>query len=71
MYLRTLKRCACPGKLKLADVSPVNKKENHLLVKSFRTMNVLPAFTKVFKRLMQNQLNEHINQFQSPFSMWL
>ena len=67
MYLNILKNCAYPGKLKLADVSPVSKKENHLLAKNYRTINVLPAFTKVFKRLMQIQLNEHISQFQSPF----
>ena len=30
-------------------------------------MSVLPRITKIFERLMQSQLNEHINQFLSPF----
>ena len=30
-------------------------------------MSVLPTVTKIFKRLMQSQLNEHINHFLSPF----
>ena len=30
-------------------------------------MSVLPTVTKIFERLMQSQLNEHTNQFLSPF----
>ena len=63
-----LKDCANPGKIKLADVSPVCKKENPLLVKSYRPV---PTVTIIFERLMQSQFNEHINQFLSPFFMWL
>ena len=63
-----LKDCANPSKIKLADVSPVCKKENPLLVKSYRPV---PTVTIIFERLMQSQLNEHINQFLSPFFMWL
>ena len=59
--------CVFPNKLKLADVSPVFKKENPLLTKNYRPVSVLPTVSKVFERLMQKQLNEHINQFLSPF----
>ena len=58
-----LKDCAYPEKLKLADVSPVYKKENLLLVKNYRAVSVLLTVTKIFERLMRSQLNEHINQF--------
>ena len=30
-------------------------------------MSVLATVTKIFETLLQNQLNEHINQFLSPF----
>ena len=30
-------------------------------------MSVLATATKIFERLMQNQLNKHISQFLSPF----
>ena len=30
-------------------------------------MSVLPTVTKIFQRLMQSQLSEHIDQFLSPF----
>ena len=61
-----LKDCTYPDKLKLADISPVYKKENPLLAKNYRPVSVLPTVTKIFERLMQSQLNEHINQFLSP-----
>ena len=61
------KDCTYPDKLKLADVSPVCKKENPLLTKNYKPVNVLPTVTEIFERLMQSQLNEHINQFLSPF----
>ena len=58
-----LKDCTFPEKLKLADVSPVYKKENLLLAKNYRAVSVLLTVTKIFERLMRSQLNEHINQF--------
>ena len=62
-----LSDCLYPSKLKLADVSPVFKKDNPLLAKNYRPVSVLPTVTKIFERLMWKQLNEHINQFFSPF----
>ena len=53
--------------MKLADVSPVFKKDNPLLAKNYRPVSVLPTVTKIFERLMRKQVNEHINQFLSPF----
>ena len=58
-----LKDCPFPEKLKLADVSPVYKKENLLLAKNYRAVSVLLTVTKIFERLMRSQLNEHIIQF--------
>ena len=60
-------KSAYPEKLKLADVSPLYKKENPLLLKSYRPVSVLPTVTKTFERLMQSQLNEHVNRFLSSF----
>ena len=37
------------------------------LAKNYRPVSVLPTVTKIFERLMWKQLNEHINQFLSPF----
>ena len=64
-----LSDCLYPSKLKLADVSPVFKKDNPLLAKNYRPVSVLPTVTKIFDRLMRKQLNEHINQFCLHFYM--
>ena len=38
-----------------------------LLAKTSRPLIVLPTVTKILERLMQGQLNEHINKFLSHF----
>ena len=56
-----------PPKLKLANITPVYKKEDSTKVKNQRPVSVLPTVSKIFERLMQKQISEYINQFQSPF----
>ena len=56
-----------PGNLKLADVTPVFKKENATLTKNYRPVSVLPTVSKVFERLMQKQITSFIDKFLSPF----
>ena len=43
------------------------KKENSPNVKNYRPVNVLLIMSKIFKRLMQKEISEYINQFLSPF----
>ena len=50
-----------PTNLKNADVTPVFKKNNPLNKENYRPVSVLPAISKVFEKLMQNQINVHIN----------
>ena len=54
-------------KLKLADVTPAYDKEDSKKGKNYRHVSVLPTVLKIFKRLMQKQISEYINQFLSPF----
>ena len=56
-----------PQKLKLADITPVYKKEDSIKVKNYRPVSILPTVSKIFERLMQKQISDHINQFLSPF----
>ena len=55
-----------PQNLKLADVTPVFKKENPLEAKNYRPISVLPTVTKIFERLIQKQTLDYISQFLSP-----
>ena len=49
-----------PSNLKNADVTPVFKKNNPLNKENYRPVSVLPIISKVFEKLMQNQINVHI-----------
>ena len=54
-------------KLKLADITPVCKKEDSTKVTNQRAVSVLPTISKISERLMQKQISEYSNQFLSPF----
>ena len=56
-----------PSNLKNADVTPVFKKNNLLSKESYRSFIVLPTISKVFEKLMQNQIYLHINSFLWPY----
>ena len=55
-----------PDKLKLADISPVFKKEDKTNVKNYRPVSVLPAISKIFERVLQKQVLCHMEEFLSP-----
>ena len=56
-----------PSNLKNANVMPVFKKSNPLNKENYRPISVLPIISKVFEKLMENQINLHIKSFLSPY----
>ena len=56
-----------PVELKLADITPIFKKEDATLPKNYRPVSVLPSVSKVFERIMQKQLLQYIETFLSPY----
>ena len=56
-----------PSNLKNADVTPAFKKNNPLNKENYGPVSVLPIISKVFEKLMQNQINLHIKSFLSPY----
>ena len=69
--LHTLVNCSIrnsffPGKLKTADISPIFKKEDATNVKNYRPVSVLPTVSKIYERILQKQLLDHIEQYLSP-----
>ena len=49
-----------PSNLEKADVMPVFINNNPLSKENYRPVSVLPIISKVFEKLMQNQINLHI-----------
>ena len=45
-----------PGKLKIARVTPIFEKGNNTLVTNYRSISVLPCFSKLLERIMYNRL---------------
>ena len=55
-----------PDALKLADVKPVHKKGDSTDMGNFRPISLLPTLSKVFERIIFDQLNAHFESIFSP-----
>ena len=56
-----LKKGIFPVKWKNANVVTVHKKGNHECVKNCRPVSLLPALSKIFERLIYNDLCKHFS----------
>ena len=52
--------------LKLADVKPVHKKSDTTNMGNFRPISLLPTLSKIFERIICDQLNTHFEGIFSP-----
>lgn len=51
-----------PNELKIAKVIPIFKSGNVIDIANYRPVSVLPAFSKLFERIMYNRLIDFINK---------
>ena len=56
IFSKTLKTSHSPIKLRLANITPVFKKNNPLEKENYRPVSVLPVVSNTFERIMQKQL---------------
>ena len=57
-----------PNELKLADVTPILKKEDPSRANNYRPVNVLPnVLPKIFERILHRQVSSYVDQFLSTF----
>ena len=56
-----------PSRLELADVTPIFKKLQSILKENYRPVTVLPVVSKLFERIMDKQIAEHMEKFLSPY----
>ena len=52
-----------PISLKEGDITPIHKKNDPLDKSNYRPVSVLPLLSKVYERLIYNQLSEHADTF--------
>ena len=55
-----------PNQLKNADVTPVLKKGDATDVSNYRPISVLPAISKIYERVLHDQLAAHFEKILSP-----
>ena len=53
--------------MKLADITPVNKNDDVTNKSNYRPISGLPSLSKLFEKIIQNQISIYIEKFLSPF----
>ena len=56
-----------PDELKLADVTSIYKKDDPNKSKNYRPVSVLSVVSKVFEKIMHDQISQYINSFLTPY----
>ena len=69
---KDLRHSSFPNKLKLADITPIFKKDrikkkDATNVQNYRPVSVLPSTSKIFERIMQDQMSGFISGKLSPY----
>ena len=52
-----------PGSLKSGNLTPTYKKDDPLDESNYRSVSILPLLSKVYERIIYNQLSQHAEQF--------
>ena len=66
LFNKTLSHKEFPDELKLADVTPIFKKDDPNKSKNYRPVSVLLVISKVFEKIMHDQISQYINSFLTP-----
>ena len=56
-----------PSNLKNADVTPVYKKIDRLLKRTYRPISILPTLSKVYEKILYQQIYNYFNNIFSKF----
>ena len=61
-----IKQNKFPNELKIADITPIFKKEDPLDKTNYRPLSILPTVANIFERILFNQVQRFSNKFLSP-----
>ena len=56
-----------PTKLKLADITPIFKMLESIFVENYKPISILPTVSKIFERIMLNQMKDFVEKHLSPY----
>ena len=66
LFNRCIDSCTFPTNMKMAEICPVYKKLDNLSKENYRSVNLLIVFSKLFERLMAEQLTNYFEDILSP-----
>ena len=64
---KCISTCKFPDKLKLADIIPIHKKDDKSKKENYRPISILPTLSKVFEKVLLNQLDKFSQEILSPY----
>ena len=67
LFNASVGECQFPSDLKYANVSPLFKKDDNTNKENYRPISILPSISKLFERLMFQQISSHVSSILSPF----
>ena len=56
-----------PLSLKVADVTPIHKAKERILLSNYRPVSLILIVSKLFERKMSDQISSYIEDFLSPY----
>ena len=66
IFNQSIDNCVFPWDAKLADVVPLFKKGDNLVIKNYRPLSILPCMSKILERLMHQQLLPFLDNILHP-----
>ena len=62
---KMIEKSEFPDILKMADITPIHKKDERTSARNYRPVSVLPTLSKIFEKLLYRQTNCYIDQYLS------
>ena len=66
LFNKCVCECTFPNSLKMANISPIYKKKDRLNKDNYRSINLLSIVSKIFERLIADQIEVHCKTFFHP-----
>ena len=67
IYNNSKKDQCYPLSLKVADVTPIHKAKERILLKNYRPVSLIPTISKIYERNMYDQIINYMDNFLSPY----
>ena len=64
---QSIKENVFPSTAKIAAVLPFFKKDDRMLKKNYRPISILSSISKIFEKILKNQIMEYMDKLLSPY----